>query len=212
MIKFHNLIQQTPEWFELKNGHPLSASKAQAIATAGKGLETLILEALKNKYSSGERERFGNKDMDRGNELEPFARGIYEMERGVEVVEAGFITNSKISDLAGVSPDGLVQEDGMLEIKSLSDDVYIKQIVKFGETGEIKIDSGHAWQMEMQMMFAERDWNDYMIYNPNFEKSFFISRVFPSLERQQKLLTGIKVGELMYHKWDAIIRKALNLQ
>jgi len=213
MIKFHNLEQQTPEWFELKNGHPLSASKAQAIATAGKGLETLVMDYLTKKYSSGEDEGFrGNKETARGNELEPIARSIYELDQGVKVEEVGFITNSKISDMAGVSPDGLVSTDGMLEIKALSDDVYTKKLAGFGEKGEIKIDSGHLWQMQMQMLFAERKWNDYMVYNPNFTKSFFITRVSADPVQFQKLLTGIKIGEALYKKWDALIRKAINLK
>jgi len=209
-MKIHNLEQQTEEWFELKITFPFSASKAQAIASAGKGLETLVFESITRKFSSGVEERYTNSDLERGNELEGQARAIYGLENDVEVVEVGFITNNKISDLAGVSPDGLVNEDGMTEIKSLSDKVYMKKLMEIAATGEFKIDSAHVWQMQMQMLFSERDWNDYVLYNPNFKRSILKKRIEADPVMQQKILTGLKIAEGLYKEKEEIIKKVLN--
>ena len=120
-MKIHDVIQQSDEWFALRLQYPLTASNAQAIGNNGKGLETLVWTVLADKHSIAEKERFSNKDTERGNELESQARAIYEMEYKLTVQEAGFVTNDKISKVAGASPDGLVEDDGLLEIKCFDD-------------------------------------------------------------------------------------------
>lgn len=212
MIEFHEIEQQSDEWFALKVQHPFSSSRAQAIASAGAGLESVVMEALRDKYSSGISKKFSSEHTDRGNELEPQARAIYELERDVEVKEVGFVTNKVISPLAGASPDGLVGDDGLIEIKSPSDDVYLKKLIDIGSTGKMKIDSAYAWQIQLQLIFTNRKWCDFIIYNPNFEIPLFIERVEADPMMQQKLLTGIKIGEKMYHEKEAIIKKALNIK
>jgi len=110
-MKSHKVNQGTPEWIELRIKHPLTASKAQSISAQGAGLKTLCIEKLSEKYSSEVKEKYTNKDLERGVELEEQARAIYELQTGNTVKEVGFITDSKISKLAGVSPDGLVDKD-----------------------------------------------------------------------------------------------------
>ena len=107
-MEIHTCPQRSPEWFALRKQYPLTASKAQAIGNNGKGLETLVWEKLAEAYSSGVVEDFGNKHTERGVELEPQARSLYELETGATVVEVGFITNDKVSSVGGASPDGLV--------------------------------------------------------------------------------------------------------
>ena len=208
----HNCLQQTEEWFELKTNNPFSASNADAIATAGKGLETLVDDALTEKYSSAVKERYTNKDLERGNELEPQARAIYELENDVVVKEVGFITNANIAELSGVSPDGLVGDDGMIEIKSPNDKIYIAKLVELEIKKEFKIDSKYEWQMQMQMLFAERNWNDFMYYNPNFTVSILKKRIYEDKLKQQKIITGLYIGIKMYKEKEAIIKKALNIK
>lgn len=191
-MQIHNVEQGSPEWLKLRIEHPFTSSVATAIGNAGKGLETLVLEKLGEKYSSANKDQLKTAHIDRGNELEPQARAIYELETGKNVEQVGFITNSKISPLGGVSPDGLVGNDGLVEIKSPSDKVYIEYLLSG------KIDTGYMWQMQMQMLFSERKWCDYVVFNPNFEKPIIIVRVNEDLEMQEKLKTGLKLGEDMY--------------
>ena len=110
-MKVHNIDQQTPEWYEAR-ALRLTASKAQAIGTGGKGLETLVWEKLAEKNSIADKEYYSNVHTDRGNELEPQARSIYELETGNAVTEVGFVTDDTISKVGGASPDGLVESDG----------------------------------------------------------------------------------------------------
>lgn len=194
-MKKHNVQQQTPEWFKLRSEHPLTASNGTAIATGGAGLETLCWTATAERLSKGVVEHYSNKDTDRGNELEPQARELYELETGNTVEVVGFITNDKVSKVGGCSPDGLVNDDGMLEIKCPADVKYLKMVADYKSTGTFEIENGYMAQMQMQMLFAERKWNDYMVYNPNFSPAYLIQRVKVDATIVEKIKAGLKKGE-----------------
>jgi len=189
-MKSHKVNQGTTEWFELRIKHPLTASKAQAISAQGAGLKTLCIEKLSEKYSSEVKEKYTNKDLERGVELEEQARAIYELQTGNTVKEVGFITDSKISKLAGVSPDGLVDKDGMVEIKCFADKKHFEMIIE-----GITIEKQYMWQMQMQLLFTGREWNDFVVFNPNFPDSILVERVFPDSEMQDKIVAGLVMGE-----------------
>ena len=179
--------QQSPEWFEIRKGK-MTASHAQAIGNAGKGLETYVYDLVAEEYSSAEKEHFTNEHTERGNELEATARGIYELENNVDVEQVTFI---EYNEYVGCSPDGLIGEDGLIEIKSPSDTEYLKYLI-FGES---QIDTKYIWQCQMQMLVTGRKWNDLVIYNPNFKKSMLVFRIEPDKEMFDKLLNGFEVGK-----------------
>jgi putative phage-type endonuclease len=187
--KQYNIDQGSEEWFELRLEYPLTASEAQAIGNGGKGLETLVWTKLAEKYSQAPRESYTNKDLERGKELEPIARSMYELETGNQVEVVGFITNEKISKVGGASPDGMTK-DGLVEIKCFDDKKHFQNIVN-----GLEIESQYIWQMQMQMLFTEREWCDFIAYNPNFEKSLLVKRVEADIEKQKAILEGLKVGE-----------------
>jgi len=185
-----NIAQQTAEWFAVKLKYILSASNAQAIGNQGKGLETLIWEKLSEKYSIENKERYSNKDLERGVEFEPLARTLYELKTGNKVLEVGFVINEEISKVGGASPDGLVNEDGLVEIKCFADTKHFRAVIE-----GVDIESQYMWQMQMQMLFTGRKWCDFTIYNPNYKQSLLIKRVEPDLEMQEKIKEGLKKGE-----------------
>jgi len=84
-MKKHNCEQQTKEWFDLHEQYPLTASEAQAIGNQGKGLETLVWTKLSERHSIADKKRYSNNDLERGVELEPLARDIYELQTGNKV-------------------------------------------------------------------------------------------------------------------------------
>lgn len=193
--QIHNVEQGTPEWFALRLQYPLTASNAQAIGNNGKGLETLCWEKAAEKYSSADKEQYSNKDTQRGVELEPLARQMYELETGNTVTEVGFITDEAISKVGGASPDGLVNDDGLFETKAFDDTKHFKAIVEQKKTGTFKIESQYLWQMQQQMLFTGRDWCDFVAYNPNYPQSLLIQRVPADKEMQAQIVDGLKKGE-----------------
>lgn len=182
--------QKTPEWFALRLKYPLTASEARAIGNQGAGLETLIWEKLAEKYSLADKEKYTNKDLERGVELEPLARDIYELQTGNKVEEVGFVINEEISKVGGASPDGFVNDDGLLEIKCFEDKKHFQMIVN-----GLEIETQYQWQMQMQMLFTGRKWCDFVVYNPNFKQSLLIKRVYPDKEMQEAIKQGLKKGE-----------------
>jgi len=185
-LKINNCEQGSEEWFEVRKGK-LTASHAQAIGNCGKGLDTYIIEMMSEYYSSGEKEQFTSKHIDRGNELEPIARQVYSLEKGVEVEEVGFI---EYSEYIGCSPDGLVGEDGGIEIKSIDDTGYFKYLLN----GADEIDTKYLWQVQMNLLITGRKWWDLVIYNPNYKKSMLVFRIDPDKEKFEALEKGFKIG------------------
>lgn len=173
----HNIDQKTDEWHEVKKGK-MSASHAQAIGSCGKWLETYIIELMSEYYSSWDRENFTNAHIDRGNELEPLARWMYELETGNKVAEVWFI---EYDDYVWCSPDGLVGDDWLLEIKSQSDKVHFELLL------DGKIDTKYIRQMQMQMLVTGRQRCDFVSYNPNYERSLWIKRIYADPEAHEKL-------------------------
>lgn len=182
-----DIPQGTKEWFDIRSGK-MTASHAQAIGNAGKGLETYVYDLVAEEYSSAEKEQFSSEHTERGNELEGTARGIYELENSLEVEQVTFI---EYNEYVGCSPDGLVGKDGLIEIKCPNDTEYLKYLI----FGKAQTDTKYIWQCQMQMLITERKWNDLIIYNPNFKKSMLVFRIEPDKEMFEKLLNGFEIGK-----------------
>lgn len=185
-MKVYNFEQNTPEWYEVRK-LKFTASNASTIMAMGAGLKTLIGEMLADYYSSGEYEEFSakytNSQMERGHKFEDKARAIYELETGSKVKQVGFI---ELDEYIGCSPDGLVGEDGLIEIKNPSDKVFLDQI----ETKKIKKE--YLDQMQFQMFVTNRQWCDYFAFNPNFTPSFIKIRVERDPDTQLKIVEALK--------------------
>lgn len=189
-MEIYNFEQRTPEWYEIRKGL-MTASKSSTIQANGKGLETYILEIMAEYYSSAEKESYTNDAMQRGIELESEARLTYEIETNCKVDEVGFVV---YNNYFGASPDGFVGDDGLLEIKCPTDKTYLELLLN----GDIKKE--YYDQMQGQMLATNRQWTDYFVYNPNFEKSFVLKRVQRDDEVINKILQGIKKGSELIEK------------
>lgn len=190
-MKIHEMEQGSDEWFDIRK-LKMTASNAQAIATAGVGLETYITNLVSEYLSSAEKEKFSNEHTERGNELEETARALYELEKGKKVEEVGFV---ELDEYIGCSPDGLVGEYGGLEIKCPSDNVYFKQIISDS------IPMNYVWQVQMNLFITGRKWWDLMFYNPNFERNMIIYRILPSEESFEKLKKGFEKGKKLIKEY-----------
>ena len=180
----YDIIQRTPEWIEIKRGK-MSASNAETIIANGKGLETYIYNLMAEYYSSAEKENYINADMQRGIDLEPEARLEFEFYTNLDVQEVGFI---EYNEFIGVSPDGLIGDDGLIEIKCPNDSIYFKVLL----SDNIKPE--YIAQMQMQMYVTDRQYCYFVSYNPNFEKSLYIKKINRDKEMIEKLKKGLERG------------------
>ena len=188
-MKIHNDIEQGSEaWHRLRAGR-LTASKADAIGNAGKGLETQVIDTVARKLSSAMPESYTNEDMERGNELESLAIDRYEDLEGVKAEIVGFVESD--DGLSGCSPDRFIDDDkGMIQVKCPNDVNFLKLML----AGKDGVDSKYVWQMNMEMLICEREYNIFLAYNPNFKESLIAHRFEKDPEKQEKLKIGIKKG------------------
>jgi putative phage-type endonuclease len=180
---YKDIEQGTPEWHQVKK-LKFTASNATAVIANGKGLQTLVKEMLADYYSSGVFEaysgKYKNEAMQRGNDMEETARNIYTLETGLKVEQVGFV---EIDQYIGCSPDGLVGEDGLIEIKNHGD----KEFLNLALTD--KINSQYINQMQFQLYVTGRKWCDYFGFNPNFTPNFYMKRIY----RDEALIEKIRL-------------------
>ena len=113
---------------------------------------------------------FTNDHMERGHEQEPIARMLYEDENFIKVTNGGFFG----SDFIGCSPDGLVGDDGVIEIKSVIAPVHYANIKRQN------VDPAYKWQCVGNVKFTGRDWIDFVSYCADFpeDKQLFVKRLY----------------------------------
>ena len=183
-MKIYNFEQRTPEWIEIKRGK-MSASNAETIIANGKGLETYIYNLMAEYYSSAEKENYINADMQRGIDLEPEAKIEFQFYTGLDIKEVGCV---ELNEYILASPDGLIGDDGLIEIKCPNDSIYFKLLL----SNNIKPE--YIAQMQMQMYVTDRQYCYFVSYNPNFEKSLYIKKINRDEEMIDKLKKGLERG------------------
>lgn len=152
--------QGSPEWKLDKCGYA-SASQFSAVLAKGQGKTraTYLRRIVVERLTGVPTESYSNQHMERGIEQELFARAEYEMASGVLVEEAGFIKHQTL--LAGGSPDGLVGDDGGIEIKSVIPTVQYETIIKGQYPSE------HKAQIQGYLWLFNRKWFDFVSYSPD---------------------------------------------
>lgn len=158
--------QGSPEWFEARLGVP-TASMFATVMAKGKGLtRATYMRKLAGEILTGEpMESYSNGAMERGRDMEAEARSAYAMIRDVDVREVGFIRNHG----AGASPDGLVGEDGGVEIKTKAPHL----LIECHERDDLPPE--HRAQVQGSLWITGRKWWDFVAYWPSLPP--FIVRV-----------------------------------
>lgn len=179
-----DIIQGTDEWHVARLGK-VTASKISDLMAKGQGVSRKNYEAqLIAERLTGEREEtFKSSAMERGNEVEPQARLAYEFFKDVTVSQIGFVEHP-IIEMSGASPDGLVDDDGLTEIKCPNTATHIATILG----GAIK--GTYVKQMQWQMACTGRKWCDFVSYDPRMPEHLqcHVQRV----ERDDELITTIE--------------------
>ena len=153
--------QGSPEWLASRLGRPSASNLGRLVTGSGKpssSAESYINEMIAERLTGRSKPFYTNEHMERGNALEPEAREAYEFITEFEVVETGFILHD--SEEFGCSPDGLVAEQGGLEIKCPSDSVHVSYL----RAG--KVPSKYYQQVQGCLWITGREWWDFMSYHP----------------------------------------------
>lgn len=176
---FHDVEQNTEEWFNLRMGKFTASSfKDLFMAKTTKGYEKAIYKPVFERLTNESPESFSSDYMERGHELEPLAKECYEMETFSTVLNGGFFT---LGEWVGASPDGLVGSDGILEIKSPAYNTMINYLLKK------ELPSIYKWQVQGQLFVTDRKWCDFMAYHPKLKP--LILRI----DRDEKMISELAV-------------------
>jgi hypothetical protein len=170
-----DVAQGSAEWNQLKCGWIGASRIGDMLATTKSGwaasrknyFNELVAQRLTGRRTSRYIYSLNNR-----LEMEPEARDAYEFYTDNRVTQVGFIPHPRI-DRAGASPDGLVGDDGGLEIKCCDGAAHLAMI----ETGVI--DSAYLYQCQFGMACSECQWWDFVSYHPDMpeELKFWTKRI-----------------------------------
>lgn len=168
--------QRSPEWFAMRAGRATASKIADIIAKTKSGYSTsranyraqLICERLTGVPADS----FCSGAMQWGTDTEPQAREAYCQHMLCAVEEIGFVEHPTIA-MAGASPDGLVGEDGLLEIKCPNSATHIDTLLSG------KVPEKYRTQMLWQMACTGRAWCDFASFDPRLPEpmKLFVQRV-----------------------------------
>lgn len=156
-------LQRTEEWFAARVGKVTASRIADVTAKTktgwGAGRKNYMAELVAERLTGNRNEGFTNAAMQWGTDTEPDAVAAYEFYQCVTVEPVGFVDHPNI-EMTGASPDGLVGDDGLIEIKCPNTATHLDTIL----TG--KIDGKYIKQMQWQMACTGRKWCDFASYDP----------------------------------------------
>jgi putative phage-type endonuclease len=172
-----NIEQRSEDWFAIRLGKATASNVHKVLAKTKTGygadranyMTQLVLERVTGTKADG----YTNAEMQWGIDQEPFARAAYEAARSVLVDEVGFLQHPTI-EMSGASPDGLVGNDGMVEIKCPSSKTALECWLAADP-----VESKYFAQMQWQMACAGRIWCDYVVFDPRMpaKAQLFVHRV-----------------------------------
>ena len=182
--------QGSPEWFAARCGNVTASRVADIMARTQTGpaasRKNYMMELLCQRLTGVIGESFSSAAMQRGTELEPVARSAYEVAAGVMVQEVGIIMHPTVKHF-GASPDGLVGDDGLLEIKCPNTATH----VDFIRSG--KPDGRYMWQMCAQMACTDRAWCDFVSFDDRMpeHRHYACVRIHRSADKEREMLQEI---------------------
>ena len=168
--------QGSDQWFAARIGKVTASRVADVIAKTKTGFSTsrdnYMAQLVCERLTGQKGESFTNAAMQWGTETEPLARLSYEVAQNVLVDEVGFVPHPSII-MAGASPDGLVGDDGLLEIKCPNTATHIETLLSQTVPGK------YNTQMQFQMACTNRSWCDFVSFDNRLpsELQLFVKRV-----------------------------------
>ena len=189
MIVRDDIEQLDEEWMELRIGSIGGSSISSAIAKGeGKTRQTLMWDFVEEIISGEKKSGFVSWDMREGLKWEPRGRLLYELKYLTPVKQIALV---KHSEHKHYSPDGWVNDNGMIEIKRAI-------LPVFQETREKRnIPTDRRRQMQWGLFICEREWCDYVMYCPYIEKKvdpLLVIRV----ERDEKEIKELDKGANLF--------------
>ena len=167
---YPDIIQGSQEWFDIRLGRVTGSRFGIAKSKKGVAGRKKYLYDLANERRNGKpTESYSNAVMQRGIEIEPEGRDHYEKINGLTVNQVGFI---EYNEYIGVSPDGLVGDDGAIEIKAPNTTTHLETIALN------RFDPKYKPQVQGLLWVTGRKWVDCISYDPRDKQVFWCRRAY----------------------------------
>ena len=188
-------IQQgTPEWFAQRLGKATASRIKDIVAKTKTGYSTsrdkYLTQLLLERLTGTVAESYSDAAMAWGTEQEPFARAAYEAQKGVMVDQVAFINHPTI-EMAGASPDGLVGDDGLVEIKCPMSHTHLESLLG-------GLDDQYKVQVQWQMACTGRKWTDLCSFDPRFPAE--LQLVIKRFERDDAFIATLEEEVIKFLK------------
>jgi putative phage-type endonuclease len=184
------IIQGSEAWLKMRMGKVTASRVADVIAKTKSGpsasRENYCVELALERITGVRQESFSNDAMKWGSETEPLARPAYEAKTGALVEEVGMVAHPTIA-MSGASPDGLIDADGLVEIKCPNSSTHARTLLSK------KPESKYITQMMWQLACTNRAWCDYASFDPRFPErlQLFVVRIYRDVELIGALATEV---------------------
>jgi putative phage-type endonuclease len=173
--------QGSDAWKLIRLGKLTASRISDVIAKTKSGYsasrENYAAQLVAERLTGCVQESFTNDAMRWGTENEPLARSAYECLRGEMVEQVGFVDHTSIP-MSGASPDGLIGEEGLIEIKCPNTATHISYLL-----GQ-EVPEKYKPQMAWQMICTGRKWCDFVSFDPRLpgDLQLFVVRYIPDTE------------------------------
>jgi len=181
--------QRSEEWFQARLGKVTASRVADVLAKIKSGesasRRNYKIQLVSERLTGEKQETYINQAMQDGIDREFYARERYVQQFG-EVKEVGFVKHSTLE--AGASPDGMVGDDGIIEIKCPMGSTHTETLM----TQDVP--SRYVPQIQFQLLVTGRKWCDFVSYNPMFPEHLqvFVKRVEADPVYQKELESEVK--------------------
>lgn len=184
---WHDIEQNTDDWMAMRSSIPTASNFATVMASGKGGGESVtrrkyMLKLVAARIGGKLADAWGNAHTARGHEMEPEAIDTYAFVRDVDVSPGGFFTLDDGS--AGCSPDGLVGNDGVTQVKTALPELHLEMLLAD------RLPPAHKPQVQGELWVAEREWSDFVCYWPGLP--IFIHRVFRDEEYIRSIASAVR--------------------
>lgn len=172
----NDIIQGSPEWHAIRCGKVTASRVADVMAKTKSGpaasRANYMAELIAERLTGTPAQSFTNVAMQWGTDHEPDARAAYEFRFDKNVTEVGFVVHPRI-DASGCSPDGLVGDDGLCEIKCPQTATHLETLLGQSVPGK------YLAQIQWQLSCTDRSWCDFVSFDPRLPEmmQLFVYRV-----------------------------------
>lgn len=189
----YNIEQKSDEWFKKRLGVLTASRLSRVINVKGEITNTKqIAEELANEIITGNINKITTNAMERGSNLESEARNEFEKATNMKVVETGiFIAND---NSCGGSPDGLINDDGIIEIKCCLEKKHLENIKDIKNN---KCPDSYKAQIQGNLYFTNREYCYFIAYNPDIKENQF---AYCKIYKDNNYITKIKNAILQVEK------------